>query len=172
MEEDLNFLGNGRRPCFFSKWKTTSIFFENGRQPQFFISKIIMQTETFKIKAMVVAQLRVTLSEYKHRLFSDTAISGSMEDLMNDLLAWSNFQERYPNFAKSKEVNNQVEYLKSSLFNGTNNTPAFDYNTYVAKKEFRDIWNTTLETYPNAPFAKELYAHMQKLESNNWKFPK
>ena len=111
-------------------------------------------------------------NQYKHRLFSNTAISGSMEDLMNDVLAWSNFQERYPNFAKSKEVNNQVEYLKSSLFNGTNNTPAFDYNTYVAKKEFRDIWNTTLETYPNAPFAKELYAHMQKLESNNWKFPK
>ena len=26
MEDDLNFSGNGRRPQFFRKWKTTSIF--------------------------------------------------------------------------------------------------------------------------------------------------
>ena len=45
LEEDLNFLANGRQPQFFGKWKTTSIFWkmeddlnflENGRQPQFF----------------------------------------------------------------------------------------------------------------------------------------
>ena len=116
--------------------------------------------------------IRLKKNQYKHRLFSDAAISGSMEDLMNDAIAWSNFKDRYPKFTKSKEINNQVEYLKSSLFNGTNNTPAFDYDTYVAKKEFRDIWNTTLETYPNAPFAKELYVHVQKLEANDWKFSK
>ena len=116
--------------------------------------------------------IRLHKNQYKHRLFSDGAITGTMENLMNDALAWGNFQERYPDFIKSKEVNNQVAHLKSSLFNGTPNTPAFDNETYVTKKEFRDIWNTTLETYPNAPFAKELYAHVQKLESNDWKFPK
>ena len=35
MEDDLNYLENGRRPQFFGKWKTTSIFLENGIQPQF-----------------------------------------------------------------------------------------------------------------------------------------
>ncbi len=114
--------------------------------------------------------IRLQKNQYKHRLFSDAAISGSMENLMNDVIAWSNFKERYPKFTLSKEVNSQVNYLKSSLFNGTLNTPAFDPNSYIAKKEFRDIWNTTLETYPNAPFAKELYDHVQKLETNNWMF--
>ena len=41
-------------------------FFENGGQPQYFLmeddlNKIIMQPETFKIKTLVVAPLRVTL---------------------------------------------------------------------------------------------------------------
>ena len=45
LEEDLNFLANGRRPQFFGKGKMSSIFFgkreddlnskENGRQPNF-----------------------------------------------------------------------------------------------------------------------------------------
>ncbi len=114
--------------------------------------------------------IRLKKNEYKHRLFSDAAISGSLEDLMNDAISWSNFVERYPDFAKAKESKNTQEYLKRALFYGTENTPAFDFESRLAKKEFRDIWNTTLETYPNAPFAKELYAHIQKLESNDWKF--
>ena len=28
MEEDLNILANGRRPQYFGKWKTTSIFWQ------------------------------------------------------------------------------------------------------------------------------------------------
>ena len=90
MEDDLNFLENGRRPQFFGKWKTTSNkimqpktsksktviflkmeddlnFLENGRRPYFFgqrktqqIIKKIRQPETLKIKTMVVAPLRVT----------------------------------------------------------------------------------------------------------------
>ena len=49
MEDDLNFLANGRRPQFFGKWKTTSIFWEMednlsfleiGRQTNFFRGKI------------------------------------------------------------------------------------------------------------------------------------
>lgn len=115
--------------------------------------------------------IRLKKNEYKHRLFSDAAISGSLIDLMNDAIAWSNFTDRYPDFTKNKEVDKQVSYLKNSLFYGTSNTPAFDYETMVAKQEFRDIWNITLETYPNAPFAKELYTHIQTLESNEWKFP-
>ena len=58
LEDDLNFLANGRRPQYFGKWKLTSIFWqmedtyifggkmeddlnslENGRRPQF-INKI------------------------------------------------------------------------------------------------------------------------------------
>jgi hypothetical protein len=44
MEDDLNFVQNGRRPQFISKWKTTSIFYKmeddlkfktNGRRLQF-----------------------------------------------------------------------------------------------------------------------------------------
>ena len=44
-EDDLNFFINGRRPQFFQKWKTTSIFgerednlkfWENGRQSKYF----------------------------------------------------------------------------------------------------------------------------------------
>ena len=116
--------------------------------------------------------IRLKKNEYKHRLFSDEAISGSMENLMNDAIAWSNFKDRYPDFVTSKEVDTQVNHLKNSLFNGTNNSPAFDNETLIAKKEFRDIWNTTLETYPNAPFAKELYSHIQRLENNDWKFSK
>lgn len=114
--------------------------------------------------------IRLKKNEYKHRLFSDAAISGSLEDLMNDAIAWSNFVDRYPNFPKSRESNNTQEYLKRALFFGTENTPAYDYETNVAKKEFRDIWNMTLETYPNAPFAQELYTHIQNLEENDWKF--
>ena len=45
LEDDLNFLVNGRRPHFFGKWKTTSIFgemkedlnlLENGGEPHLF----------------------------------------------------------------------------------------------------------------------------------------
>ena len=50
----------------------------NGRQPQFFVNKIIMQPETFKIKTMVVTPLRVTL-------FSNISQCLSM-DLMVKLL--------------------------------------------------------------------------------------
>jgi hypothetical protein len=54
-EDDLNFLENGRQPQFIL----------NGRHPQFVLKmeddlKTIMQTETFQIKTMVVAPLRVT----------------------------------------------------------------------------------------------------------------
>ena len=115
--------------------------------------------------------IRLNKNLYKHRLFSDAAISGTMEDLMNDALAWSNFVERYPDSIKKQEAAETQEYLKMALFNGTANTPAFAFDTRIAKKEFRDIWNITLETYPNAPFAKELYTHLQKLEANDWKFP-
>ena len=45
LEDDLIFLANGRRPQFFGKWKTTSIFWQmeddlnflvHGRQPSLF----------------------------------------------------------------------------------------------------------------------------------------
>ena len=114
--------------------------------------------------------IRLKKNEYKHRLFSDAGISGTLEDLMNDAISWSNFVERYPNFAKAKESKRTQEYLQQSLFYGTENTPAYDFESRKAKQEFKDIWNTTLETYPNAPFAKELYTHIQNLEANDWKF--
>lgn len=116
--------------------------------------------------------IRLKKNEYKHRLFSDGGISGSLEDLMNDALAWSNFVNRYSAFPKAKEAKKIRDYLISVLFNGSDNTPAYDYDTKIAKQEFRDLWNTTLETYPNAPFSKKLYNHVQTLESNNWKFSK
>ena len=59
MEDDLNFFLNGRRPQFL-KMKTASFFFDNGKGPQYFVNKIIMQPETFKIETMVVEPLRVT----------------------------------------------------------------------------------------------------------------
>ena len=65
MEDDLNVFGKWNTTSIFFKWKTTSVFFVifclNGRRPQFFVNKIIMQPETFKIETMVVAPLRVTL---------------------------------------------------------------------------------------------------------------
>ena len=48
MEDDLNFVDNGRLPQLFGKWKTTSIFlkmeddlicFGNGRRPKFFVNR-------------------------------------------------------------------------------------------------------------------------------------
>jgi hypothetical protein len=39
MEDDLNFLENGRRPTFFLKWKTTSSISQIGRQPQYLGNK-------------------------------------------------------------------------------------------------------------------------------------
>ena len=36
MEDNLKFFKNGRRLQIFQKWKTTLIFFKNGRGPQFF----------------------------------------------------------------------------------------------------------------------------------------
>ena len=53
LEDNLNCLVNGRRPQFFGKWKTTSIFlyienklnfFANGRQLQLFINGRQLQT--------------------------------------------------------------------------------------------------------------------------------
>jgi len=122
--------------------------------------------------AEVKEYIRLKKNQYKHRLFSDAGISGTMENLMNDALAWSNFVERYPNFAKAKEARRTQEYLENVLFYGSDNTPAYDFDTKVASQKFRDLWSTTLETYPNAPFAKKLYNHVQKLESNNWKLEK
>ena len=57
---------------YFCKWNVLKMedslnFFENERQPQFLVNEIIMQPETFKIETMVVAPLRVTLSNvFKH----------------------------------------------------------------------------------------------------------
>ena len=34
MEDDPIVVANGRRPQYFPNWKTTSIIWENGRQPQ------------------------------------------------------------------------------------------------------------------------------------------
>jgi hypothetical protein len=45
MEDDHNFVPNARRPQYFGKWKTTSVFWQmeddfnilaNGRRPQYF----------------------------------------------------------------------------------------------------------------------------------------
>ena len=36
MEDDLSFFSNERQPQFGCKWKTTSIYFMIGRQPQVF----------------------------------------------------------------------------------------------------------------------------------------
>jgi hypothetical protein len=45
MEDNLNFVPDGRRPQYFGKWKTTSTFWRieddlnilvNGRRPQYF----------------------------------------------------------------------------------------------------------------------------------------
>ena len=69
------FWGNGRRPQIFLYIKflvngRQPHFFENGRQPQFIVNKVIMQPETFKIKTMVVAPLRVIQLEDNICLFS------------------------------------------------------------------------------------------------------
>ena len=70
MEDDLNFFRNGRRPKFFGKLKTTSIFGEMEDDLNFFENLIfwenisflmkdnikkVIQPKTIKIKTMVVA---------------------------------------------------------------------------------------------------------------------
>ena len=68
MKDDLNFKENGRRPNLFLKMEDKLNYFENGRRSQFFENgrrlhkknKKIMQPQTFQIKTMVVAPLRVT----------------------------------------------------------------------------------------------------------------
>jgi hypothetical protein len=62
LKDDLHFLVNGRRPQFFGKWKTTSIFLyiedklkflANGRQSQLFANG--RQIQTFNTGKAVLA---------------------------------------------------------------------------------------------------------------------
>lgn len=113
--------------------------------------------------------IRLLDNEYKHRLFSDAAIAGNMNDLADDAIAWSQFVKKYPNHPKIDWAKSKAKQYREVVLFGTENTPAFSYDKQIAEPEFRKMWQYIAKKYNRTELGGEVEGFYNKTRNNGWK---
>ena len=125
-----------------------------------------------KIKMAIEGPFSNSLEEYitlqqvkaNNRFFADGAISSSLNDIVDYTILAEQFVSNHPYFPKSENIDQELKYLHLVIINGSNNSPARDYETKILNHEWPIAWNYYLRKIPHGMIAKKLKAELAKVQ--------
>lgn len=86
-------------------------------------------------------------SEQNEPIYDDGGIVVPMEKVADQAVFWEKFNRDNPNFPLAEETRESERWLRLVLLGGTDNTPAFDYETGRPTPDFVRMWNYLQEKY-------------------------
>ena len=101
---------------------------------------------------------------------SDGAIIIPLEDLAKRAIFWEKFNARNPGFPLFEETRDSERFSWEVLLSGTDNTPAFDFNSKEVTPEFRNMWEFVIKNYPGTNVAKRIKGVRDLCASEGWKY--
>ena len=113
--------------------------------------------------------LMENVAERRENGFEDGGITIGLDKLAERAIFWEKFNDQNPYFVGSVETNENERWLTLVLLNGSDNTPAYDFETKAARDEFKNNWNLILQKYPGSALATNVKALMDVYAANGWK---
>jgi hypothetical protein len=113
--------------------------------------------------------LMETLAERRETGFEDGGITIGLDKLAERAIFWEKFNDQNPYFVLSAETAENERWLTLVLLNGSDNTPAYDFETKAARDEFKNNWNQIIQKYPGSALATNVKALMDVYAASGWK---
>lgn len=91
------------------------------------------------------------------------------KELARWALSWNYFVATYPNFIWYSDAKSRLKKQLNILLQGTDQTPAFDPESYVLKSEFLQAYRHITDNYPESKIGRAFAEYVDVLKANNWK---
>jgi hypothetical protein len=98
----------------------------------------------------------------------DAAIIISKKTLTNRILKWGNLLEKTSHLMYSKIASSEFSSNLNLLYNGQDNTPAFDWTTGKFSQESIKYMNEVIQSSPNSLAAKEFRLFLDLLQKEDY----
>ncbi len=109
--------------------------------------------------------LKIRQMETDNKFFEDAGIVSPLSDITSHIIAIEKLVDMYPNFPRNNTLKQELSYLHSTLLEGTDNSPAYDFNTKTLNPEWAIAWDQYLKNNPNGLIVNKIKAAKQKLNS-------
>lgn len=100
---------------------------------------------------------------------SDGGLIVEPKILAERVIFWEEFLKKYPNFRWKREVIFEVSSLNNMLFNGLDNTRAFDYDTQKLNAAYQEAYNFLMKSEAETQAKKMLAEYYPILLKNKMK---
>lgn len=99
----------------------------------------------------------------------DATLLVSPKQLGERLVFWENFLAQNPRFPLRAEIQRWQRMYRLALLEGTDNSPAFDYESGQLTVEFERAFQYLTQKYPDSRIGKLLYDYQQVLQEHDWR---
>lgn len=113
--------------------------------------------------------ISIKAKESNARSTDDAAMIITIDEVFDRALATEKYIKTYPESERLEEVMQIHEMYVAACFYGQNNTPAFDYNTNVLAKNFRDSYEKLALKNIDSNLVKSVKEYLQVLKKENFK---
>ena len=117
----------------------------------------------------MAAYINQRTSEQNNPMFSDGGVIIPLEEVADQAAFWEKFNAGNPWFPLREETKHSEEWLRLVLVNGSDNTPAFSYETDDIDGEFKNVWAYIQQKYPGTELGKTVKQMADLCAAENWK---
>lgn len=113
--------------------------------------------------------LKLYLNEVENSCCNDASISISKEELFKRAYAWGDIFEANNGIWITKTAKSEYKKYLSLIFNGIDNSPAFDLKSKKFNPELIEMMNSNVEQFPNSKTSKFFTEYLELLKKENYK---
>lgn len=113
--------------------------------------------------------LKLYLNEIDNSCCEDASLSISYEELINRTYAWGNVFYLNNGIWITKTAKSEYKKYLILLFEGVDNSPAFDFENNKFNQEIIDLMNKNIEQFPESGTSKFFKDYLELLKKENYK---
>ncbi|MCC6462722.1 MAG: hypothetical protein IT260_19805 [Saprospiraceae bacterium] len=108
-------------------------------------------------------------AEQNQPMYDDGGVVVPMEKIADHAVVWEKFNRDFPYFLLREETLESEKWLRLTLINGADNTPAFDYESGSVNEEFKKTWAYVQQKYPDTQLAALAKQMSEICGAEGWK---
>lgn len=117
----------------------------------------------------MAAYINQRTEEQNKPMFDDGGVIIPLEKVADQAVFWEKFNRDNPWFPLREETQHSETWMRLVLLNGSDNTPAFNYETDEIDEEFKNVWAYIQQKYPGTELAKAVKQMADLCAAENWK---
>ena len=110
------------------------------------------------------AYIKIKILDSNTRFFSDGGISSSLNDIIDFTISVEKFLQLYPNFSRAEELKENLEYYHSTIIQGSDNSPAYDFFTKELNPEWPIAWDRYIKNIDNGMISDKVKYEIEKIK--------